>query len=205
MKIYMVRHGQTNENLHRISQGHFNSQLTSLGIEQAREISKTLKDAEITHAYSSDLDRCVNTAEEILKHRPNISLIKDDKLREQAKGFFEGQHNSEFKKAVKDSQIPYEDFKPENGEGLRECWERAIIFFKSIVKKHKSTDEILIVSHGGPISCILASLHRDKIENTKNYSTKGNTSLSIINFDSSNGYSFELLNSLQHLDIKLVL
>ena len=116
MKIYIVRHGQTNENLNKISQGHFNSQLTHLGITQSEEISKKLKNIEITHAYSSDLDRCINTAEEILKNHQKVSLVHNNKIREQAKGIFEGQHNSEFKKAIEESQIPYEDFKPEKGE-----------------------------------------------------------------------------------------
>jgi len=201
MRLYIVRHGQTNENLNKISQGHFNSQLTPLGIEQAKEISKKLKNIEITHAYSSDLDRCVKTAEEILKHHQKVILIQNDKLREQAKGVFERQHSSEFKKAVKESQIPYEDFKPEKGESLRECWERAITFFENLIKEHSDRDQILIVSHGGPISCILTYLHEDRIENTKEYSTKGNTSLSVINTDQSKGYSFELVNSLQHLEL----
>jgi probable phosphoglycerate mutase len=201
MKIYIVRHGQTNENLNNISQGHFNSQLTSLGIEQAKEISKKLRGIEITHAYSSDLDRCVKTAEEILKHHQKVILIKHNQIREQAKGVFEGKPSSEFKRVVKESQIPYEDFKPENGENLKECWQRAITFFENLIKKHNDTDQILIVSHGGPISCILAYLHKDKIENTKEYSTKGNTSLSVINIDQSKKYSFELVNSLQHLEL----
>jgi broad specificity phosphatase PhoE len=201
MRIYIVRHGQTNENLNKVSQGHFNSQLTSLGIEQAKDISKKLKNIEITHAYSSDLDRCVKTAEEILKYHQKVILIQNDKLREQAKGVFERQHSSEFKKAVEESQIPYEDFKPEKGESLRECWERAITFFEDLIKEHDEMDQILIVSHGGPISCILTHLHKDKIENTKEYSTKGNTSLSVINIDQSKEYSFELVNSLQHLEL----
>jgi len=200
MKIYLVRHGQTNENLNKISQGHFNSQLTSLGIEQAKEISKKLKDIKITHAYSSDLDRCVKTAEEILKHHQEIVLIKENKIREQAKGVFEGQPSSEFKKAVKELKIPYEDFKPEKGESLRECWQRAITFFEELIKEHDHGDQILLVSHGGPISCILTYLHKDKIENTKSYSTKGNTSLSIIHIDKSKNYFFDLVNSLQHLE-----
>jgi broad specificity phosphatase PhoE len=201
MRIYIVRHGQTSENINKISQGHFNSQLTPLGIEQAKEISKKLKNIKITHAYSSDLDRCVKNAEEILKNHQKVILIQNDKLREQAKGVFERQHSSKFKKAFEESQIPYEDFKPEKGESLRECWERTITFFEGLMKKHDDMDQVLIVSHGGPISCILTHLHKDKIENTKEYSTKGNTSLSIIDINQSNRYSFELVNSLQHLEL----
>ena len=47
--IYLARHGQTEENLMRIFQGHLPGTLTADGIEQARNLGKELEGLSLIH------------------------------------------------------------------------------------------------------------------------------------------------------------
>lgn len=56
-KIYIVRHGQTEENRLRILQGQLDTQLNATGLAQAQEVALALKDTPFDVAYTSDLMR----------------------------------------------------------------------------------------------------------------------------------------------------
>lgn len=60
--LYLVRHGQTEENIARIFQGHLPGTLTAEGIAQAKALHETLLDVPLDAIVSSDLRRCVDTA-----------------------------------------------------------------------------------------------------------------------------------------------
>jgi len=79
MRIILTRHGQTEENLQGILQGHLQGKLSQLGKEQARKLALRLKDEKIDYIYSSDLARAADTAKEIAKYHPDtpIKFVKD--------------------------------------------------------------------------------------------------------------------------------
>ena len=58
--VYCVRHGQTAENLLGIIQGQLDTQLDSVGFEQAAAVGQSLKDVKFDTAFSSDLARAVD-------------------------------------------------------------------------------------------------------------------------------------------------
>jgi len=196
MKLIIVRHGETFENLKKISQG-FNSQLTPKGIEQAKKVSQRLKNIKIDIAFSSDLDRALNVCNEILKFHKNAELITTFILREQAKGIFEGISHEERDKMLKKDNIPFHEWFPEGGERLIDVWEKVIPFIEKI-KKDYSNKTVLLVSHAGPISCILSYLQDKNIEHFRDYLPRENTAISIVNIDSKN-IKFETLNCSRHL------
>ena len=57
MKIYFVRHGETEWNVKKIFQGVKDSPLTSLGKEQARKLKNRLNQLDFDYFYSSPLGR----------------------------------------------------------------------------------------------------------------------------------------------------
>ncbi|HSI21359.1 MAG TPA: histidine phosphatase family protein [Verrucomicrobiae bacterium] len=61
--IYLVRHGQNEDNIEGILNGHRDRPLTELGREQARTVAKKLKDNGIQVIYSSPLKRAHETAQ----------------------------------------------------------------------------------------------------------------------------------------------
>ena len=58
-KLYLVRHGQTVDNLNQIMQGQTQGELTDEGIRQALELASQLADTPIDVFVSSDLKRSV--------------------------------------------------------------------------------------------------------------------------------------------------
>lgn len=198
MRLIIVRHGETFENLDGISQGHLNSHLTRKGIEQAKKVSRRLKEEKIDLAFSRDLDRAFNTCNEILKFHKDTKLVKTSILREQAKGIFEGKTREERNKILVNNDTPFHEWHPEGGERLIDVWERVIPFLEKIREEHPEKN-VLFVSHGGPISCILTYLQNKKIKYCKNYIPKENTAISIVNIKKEK-IEFETLNCSEHLN-----
>lgn len=64
--MYIVRHGETQENRDGIMQGHLDTPLNAAGLEQAQLTAAALEHVQFAAAHSSDLQRAVKTAETIL-------------------------------------------------------------------------------------------------------------------------------------------
>lgn len=63
MKLYMIRHGQSEANVSKCYGGQAQIPLTLQGEEEARRASKLLKDLTFDKIYSSDLIRAIRTQE----------------------------------------------------------------------------------------------------------------------------------------------
>lgn len=89
--MYIVRHGETEENLQRILQGHMPGTLTEKGKEQIGKTAEILanKGVKYTRIVSSDLKRAIDSAE-IISARLNIPITPMDILRERDWGKFTG-------------------------------------------------------------------------------------------------------------------
>lgn len=74
MKLYVVRHGETDWNKNFLMQGNTNTDLNETGISQAKEIREKLKDIDFDVCYSSPLSRAYNTAKIICDNKVNIKL-----------------------------------------------------------------------------------------------------------------------------------
>ena len=57
VKIYIVRHGETQENLEGIIQGQLDTKLNEAGVRQAAAVALAFKDIPLTAAFTSDLER----------------------------------------------------------------------------------------------------------------------------------------------------
>jgi probable phosphoglycerate mutase len=56
-RIYLIRHGETDENRNGVIQGQLDTALNEDGIEQARLVGNALQSVLFDRAYSSDLRR----------------------------------------------------------------------------------------------------------------------------------------------------
>ena len=63
MKLYMIRHGQSEANITGVYGGQHQIPLTAQGEEEARQAAKILKGLEFDKIYSSDLIRAIRTQE----------------------------------------------------------------------------------------------------------------------------------------------
>lgn len=153
MKLYLVRHGETEENVDGILMGHHHGVLTEKGKAQARETAILLKDEKFSHIYSSDLNRCVDTAELIKEFHPDTPLTFTKDLRERNLGIFQGQQS----KVADWDSLPgdEDDQKPENGESLKELRTRALSYIKELHEVHRN-DTVLLISHNGWIKQVIS-------------------------------------------------
>ncbi|MBU3837665.1 MAG: histidine phosphatase family protein [Candidatus Phocaeicola faecigallinarum] len=134
--IYLARHGQTEENLMRIFQGHLPGTLTTDGIEQARNLGKELEGITIDCILSSDLKRVVDTVNYAIADR-HLPWEKTKLLREIDWGKWTG-----LKIDSVDKQNPPED--AETKEMLYERGKRIVEY----IKEKYSGKNVLVVAHG---------------------------------------------------------
>ncbi|WP_287678690.1 histidine phosphatase family protein [Bacteroides sp.] len=134
--IYLARHGQTEENLMRIFQGHLPGTLTADGIEQAQNLGKELEGIQIDCILSSDLKRVVDTVNYAIANR-NLPWEKTKLLREIDWGKWTG-----LKIDSVDKQNPPED--AETKEMLYERGRRIVEY----IKEKYSGKNVLVVAHG---------------------------------------------------------
>lgn len=89
MKLYIIRHGETDWNKQKRLQGQSDTMLNEYGIELAEITAKALKDVQFDYIFSSPLKRAYKTAE-IIRGERNVPIVTDDRLKEIGFGINEG-------------------------------------------------------------------------------------------------------------------
>ncbi len=156
MKIYLVRHGETDWNQAGLLQGQTDIALNDQGLEQAREAAERLKEVPFEIAFCSPLIRAKRTAETIIGDR-KITLIADERLRELNFGPWEGVDIRTIKDAASQpftnpgSYVP-----PEGAESFAQLYKRSGEFVDQVLLPLEGTYEtVLVVAHGGVNRSIL--------------------------------------------------
>ena len=88
MKIWVVRHGQTNLNLEKRMQGLTDEPLNENGLRQAAEARKKIGDVHFDAVYASPLDRAITTAS-IIADVSKEEIITDQRIIEVNFGKYE--------------------------------------------------------------------------------------------------------------------
>ena len=146
MKIYYVRHGQTDWNLARKMQGGESERdLNETGIEQAKESKKLLENVKYDLIIRSPMRRAEQTTN-IISEGSNIPIIIDERIRERKLGEIEGHTiTEEMEEQIWDYNLNYNI---PGGENLHEFEKRILNFLEEIKQKY-SDKTLLIVAHGG--------------------------------------------------------
>lgn len=160
MSIYIVRHGETDWNKEGIYQGQTDTSLNENGRQTVRELGKILSRINFSAIYSSDLLRARETAE-IINDFLNVPIYYTRDLRELHFGDWTG--ISIWEMEEKDPELfrkwqedPW-NISPPGGETFRELTERVIRALEEITERHKN-ENILVVSHAGPIKAMVFGL-----------------------------------------------
>jgi broad specificity phosphatase PhoE len=202
MKVIFTRHGETQENVAGISMGQgLDGTLNNAGIRQAQKLAHRLKNERIEHVYTSDLKRALDTANEILRFHPGAELVPTLHLRERNLGSYEGGPREHWKKAMKESPLPFHAFKPEKGESYQELQERVKNFWQQVSAQHPY-DNLLIVSHTGTLTMLFLHLYNRPVTLEEYEQFKpDNTAITICEFDVAGQCTTHLLNSTEHLGV----
>ena len=143
MKIYVVRHGETNSNLAGIVSGRSDEELNENGIKQAQDINLKIADMKFADVYVSPMKRTIQTAEIVV---PEYKYIIDDRLAERELGKLKG-YSVEQLWDMPDWNSLENKRMPEGAETFGAGRERVAEFIADVKKKYKEDDILLIVTH----------------------------------------------------------
>ncbi len=143
MRLYIVRHGETEFNRNRMMQGYHEIPLNERGIRQATLLAHRLKEEQLDRIISSDLRRAVMTACIVASHT-GAPMDYDPALRERNPGLLTGKSYDEEPRFFTDV-----DFIPPEGEGVRAFRSRVRQTFEHLADQaHLATERVAVITHG---------------------------------------------------------
>ncbi|ODV90304.1 hypothetical protein CANCADRAFT_25844 [Tortispora caseinolytica NRRL Y-17796] len=208
MKVYIVRHGETDHNRQRIYQGQLDTEINAVGKDQVRKCSRREDLADVEYVYSSDLKRCRMTSELLFPKHKDCGLIEyDSRLRERYMGALQGMSIDEGRALLAAEHKSTADF----GETKQEMDSRLLSFWDSAIKQvaaENKYEKVCIVTHGGVINKLLSLLVNERQTYDFNIPENairvpGNTSVTIVTTDiNSDGELYgtiDLMGDISHL------
>ncbi len=185
MKLYIIRHGQTEWNVEKRLQGWKNSPLTQKGRSDAERLAERLKDINFDYIYSSTQERAFKTAEIIKKDR-NIDIIKLETLKEIGFGKWQGMKIKDIEVEYKNNYNTYMDtphlYQPiEGSESFQDIFERAKKALDRIIEN--GGENVLIVSHGVTIRVLIAIIKEISLDDLHSIPIHIGTALNICQID----------------------
>ncbi|NDI35375.1 histidine phosphatase family protein [Chengkuizengella sediminis] len=184
-KLYITRHGQTEWNLEKRMQGHKDSPLTSLGIQQAEWLGESLNETAIDIIYTSSSGRTRETAK-LVRNQREIEIIPSDVLKEINMGEWEGQIISELEQKYPEQHHAFWKtphlYESMGGETFQDLHNRVIPFVKDILLKHKGKT-ILIVTHGLTLKTIMSYFEKKELMDFWDSPHIHQTSLSMVEIE----------------------
>ena len=167
MRIWFVRHGETEWNRTKRYQGHSDIPLNETGRRQAQETAALLANEPLMAVYASDLSRAVETAEAVAQPH-GLQVQQNSALRELHFGLWEGlRYEQIMEKWADELSLMYED--PERGrapegEGFSDLAKRAWPALQAIREAHQEEEAIAVVAHGGTIRVLLCLLQEKSLQ-----------------------------------------
>lgn len=159
MKLYLLRHGQTESNAAKIIQGWTTTPLTEKGKKQAERLRDVLRDVRFDRIFSSDIYRTRQTGDIVFPNR-YVPFEYDARLREVNNTILAGIPSAELRKKYGDkyrNASRYLSFEAFGGESAAELMARTKDFLDDLAKDEKS-ELVAAVTHGGTIRAFIANV-----------------------------------------------
>ncbi len=166
-RLLLIRHGQVvNHHEYRYN-GHFDVDITELGIVQMTNLSRALSEEPVSAVYSSDLTRAIKGAL-IIGKELGIEPVRVEALRELNLGRWEGLTREEaVDKFPEEASFSFKDLatsKVKGGESLGDLRERVLPAVDGIIERHQG-EAVCIVAHGGVNRVVLCDAMGLDMEN----------------------------------------
>ena len=140
VKIIFETHSTSLDNEAHQSSGHYDVELSPLGIQQSKELGERYKDEHFDAIFRSDLQRAYKTAEIAFGNK--FPIIKDARLRECDYGDFTRRPSKEVE-AEKPKRIK-EPFP--NGESYEQTSERMKSFLQDLLRDYDGK-KVMLIGH----------------------------------------------------------
>lgn len=155
MKLYMIRHGESQTNLEKRFTGQADAPLTEKGIEDAKAAGRKLESLHFDRIYSSTLSRAAETARIALDCEP----VQLDLIKELSVGSLEwrtiAECEAEYGEALWKHRNAY-NYTPYGGENESQIAGRARDFLTML--ENDPCDQVAAFSHAGFITCVLTQV-----------------------------------------------
>lgn len=149
MKVYVVRHGQSETNLQKKWTGWLDVALTERGVEDAKKAGQLLKNVPFDKIYASDLSRAVCTAQNAL---PGQRMETSKLLREYNVGDLAGQPLNVLTDEDR-AQIAQDGYVKFHGESQTEFYNRVEMFKKEL--EMLDVENVAVFTHAGFVRGLL--------------------------------------------------
>jgi probable phosphoglycerate mutase len=161
-RVLLVRHGETAWNRAGRIQGWAPTSLTDRGRAQARRLGAALAAAyDIDRLLASDLSRTRETTAQLVTGGIDVEPTFDTDWRERHMGRYQGftraQLHDRFPSfAIENGAVALEET-PDGGETFGQLYDRIDTAWSEVTAAADG-DTVLVVTHGGPITIVLAIL-----------------------------------------------
>lgn len=149
-RVYLVRHGETDDNANGRAQGHRDVPLNDRGRAQAAVLAAHFAAIPLGAVWSSDASRAVDTVRAIAAGH-SLVVHTDVRLRELDQGHLDGMTSEQMRQAEPELLRRWREDDPADlrmpgGETLREAQRRMVHVVEEIARIHPETD-VVIASH----------------------------------------------------------
>ncbi|MDF7680418.1 adenosylcobalamin/alpha-ribazole phosphatase [Enterobacteriaceae bacterium ESL0689] len=160
MRLWLVRHGETEANVAGLYCGHSPTPLTAHGIRQAQTVGQCLQSVPFDYVFCSELARTQHTARLLLGDRPVACQIHPE-LNEIFFGDWEMRHYQDLQREDAANYAAWcadwQHATPPQGEGFQH-FARRITTFADKLAQYQDIHHLLIVGHQGGLSLLIAQL-----------------------------------------------
>jgi 2,3-bisphosphoglycerate-dependent phosphoglycerate mutase len=165
--LVLARHGQSEWNLKNLFTGWKDPGLTDLGIEEARNAGRRLKEMGIQFdiAFTSDLSRAQRTCKLILEEigQPDLKTIANQALNERDYGDLSGLNKDDARARWGEEQVHIwrrsYDVPPPGGESLKDTVARVLPYYiREILPRVMRGERVLVAAHGNSLRALVMVL-----------------------------------------------
>lgn len=201
--IYMTRHGQTVGNTKELMIGRYgDSELTDVGVLQAEKTGEALKGVPFQKAYSSTIERAIDTEKIILAKSGNSSVEREElpDLDDISWGDVEGMTQQQYleKHNLSEFPEPFGDVNderfvsPVGAESKYQFYNRFDRAMEQIVRESDDGAKVLVVAHSSMTFWLSKKFEDATIDHIEN------ASITVLKYDHGQ-WSIEKLNDITHL------
>jgi len=178
MKLYIVRHGETECNIKRVYYGSLDVSITEKGREQAVAVGDMLRDVTFDKVIISGLQRTRQTAETVLSRQTQQNRHTQQNKQTQQNGqmpeiwsipafnemnfgAWEGLHYTQVRELYPEDYAAMSgdwiNCPPSGGERFTEFSRRVLDGWRELSGREafRRADNVLFVGHSGPIQCLI--------------------------------------------------
>ena len=196
MKVFLVRHGETDHNATGVLQGYGPVPLNARGRQQAALVAERLKTVRPLVLYSSDILRARQTAT-VISEQLQLPVQFCEGLREWHVGSWTGKPVEDYNANLEALGAHPVTYVPEGGESQIQTQERMVAQMQVFLEQH-ADETILCVSHGKAIDLLARHILRLDVMEAPAYRIM-NTSVNIVDVHDG-AWEVVTLNEIRHLE-----